>query len=496
MELIRNSVACYDIILDKVSTYEETTDAIVPDTYPDIARIAYSDGTVNMKEVSPQNDRILISGTVNTTVLYQPDDDSGLRRLDVPVSFAYIEEIRGCNSESKCFVRCTVSNVKAHTVNSRKMSVTAKLCFEITIYQQSELCYTSGIKKENEQLEVLYKTQEISLLSKVRNCEFNVLDDIEWKNSGDLELLHTDCSIKQNEVRANSGRLVLRGDAILQMLLKDDTGSIQQVSKTVPFTQMIDIEELNEGDKITLRLAVCSIDCVLSPDDMLSIGIGVRAIVLEDCMQKIQTIRDLYERKHELQVQIKQMSVDECKLGSKFTFDITDNIPIGMKVMQYLSAKAVCTGVQQETQEQIKVKAEVDILYLDEEDLLYQTHRTVNFPIKLNTENQVLPSDIQIQVTISPASDDTVNLYANIIGIYSGRNKHSIQDITAVSIGEEREKATNGVTLVLRRVNEDEQLWDIARQYATTMAAIRSANNISEDCQPASQQMLLIPLEQ
>ena len=169
MELIRNSIACYDIILDKVSTYEESTDAIVPDTYPDIARIAYADGIINMKEESVQNDRILVSGTVNTTVLYQPEGETGLRRLDVPVSFAYIEEVRGCNSESKCFVRCTVTAVKAHAVNSRKMSVTVKLCFEVTAYQQSELCHTQSIQPADEQLEVLYQTEDIKMLKKVRN---------------------------------------------------------------------------------------------------------------------------------------------------------------------------------------------------------------------------------------------------------------------------------------------------------------------------------------
>lgn len=496
MELIRNSIACYDIILDKVSTYEESTDAIVPDTYPDIARIAYADGMVNMKDESPQNDRILVSGTVNTTVLYQPEGENGLRRLDVPVSFAYIEEIRGCNSESKCFVRCTVADVKAHAVNSRKMGITARLCFEITAYQQSELCHTQSIQPADEQLEVLYQTQDISLLKEVKNCEFTILDDLEWNHSEDLEILHTDCLLRQSEARANNGRLLLRGEAIMQMLMRDDTGAIEQVSKTVPFTQMIDVDGILEGQKVEVRLAVCSLDCVLAPDDILSVGIGVRAVVLSDQVHTIQTIRDLYERKHQLGVQIKQIPVQTCKLGGRFSADSTEVMPIGMRVMQYLSAKAVCTSVQMESPEQARIKAEVDVLYLDEENSLFQTHRTVHFPVKLSTAEGVIPSDIQMQVTISPSGEDSVNLYTNASGAYCGRRKQNIQDITAVTLGAERSKTMAGVTLVLRRVDEGEHLWDIARQYATTMSAIRSANNLSDDAEPVKEQMLLIPLEQ
>ena len=171
-------------------------------------------------------------------------------------------------------------------------------------------------------------------------------------------------------------------------------------------------------------------------------------------------------------------------------------MPIGMKVTQYLSGKAICTGVQIETPEQARIKAEVDVLYLDEESCLFQTHRVIHFPVKLSNNDGLSPSDIQIQLTLNPSSDDSINLYANVNGVYCGKKNKTIQDITAVNLGEKREKSMPDVTLVLRRVDEGEQLWDIARQYVTTMSAIRSANNLSEDTKTLKEQMLLIPLEQ
>ena len=90
MELVRKSIPYYDVILDNVTVYEESADAIVPDTFPDIARIAYADGMVTVGDQSPQNDRILVSGSVAATVLYQPEGETGLRRRDSPLSFAHI----------------------------------------------------------------------------------------------------------------------------------------------------------------------------------------------------------------------------------------------------------------------------------------------------------------------------------------------------------------------------------------------------------------------
>ena len=39
MELVRKSIPCFDVILDNVSACEESTEAIVPNAFPDIARI-------------------------------------------------------------------------------------------------------------------------------------------------------------------------------------------------------------------------------------------------------------------------------------------------------------------------------------------------------------------------------------------------------------------------------------------------------------------------
>ena len=90
MELTKNTVTLSRLILDTWNNYEETTDAIVPDTFPDIVRIAAVYGSPQLKDDAPQSGRVLISGSVRMTVLYVPEG-GGLRRLDIPISFAHIE---------------------------------------------------------------------------------------------------------------------------------------------------------------------------------------------------------------------------------------------------------------------------------------------------------------------------------------------------------------------------------------------------------------------
>ncbi|MGM9613386.1 MAG: DUF3794 domain-containing protein [Butyricicoccus sp.] len=492
MELVRKSIPYYDVILDNVTVYEESADAIVPDTFPDIARIAYADGVAAVKDQSPQNERILVSGSVAATVLYQPEGESGLRRLDIPLSFAHIEEGRGVGTDSVCFVRCSVAAVSARAVNSRKVSVTARLCFETSAYQPETLGYTEQI--DGGDLEVLYDTREISLLHAADTGEFTVLDDIELNSADDLELLHTDCILRQNECRAMNGRLLVRGEGVLRLLLRDDTGSLQQSTQTVPFTQMLDVEGLTEGEPVTLRLAVRNVDNMLS-DGVLSVGIGAAALVLRDETHTVRTIRDLYQTRHHLQVQAGQAKAHCCALCGGFSADGMETIPVGMRVTQYVSAKAVCTGAQAGEDGTLQLKAEADVVYLDDEGSLYQTRRTMSVPVRASAPLYgVVPQDITLQVTAAPSGEDSVSLRLAVSGQLVRTGQESFQDITALEVGEEK-PGMGDVTLVLRCVEDGEPLWDIAKQYATTTAAIRTANGLAEEQQTAGAQMLLIPIE-
>ena len=87
MELNQTSICYYDKRLSHISACTESADAIVPDTFPDIGRIVCAYGIPAIKDQTPQNDRLLVSGTVQVTVLYEPENGGRLRQLSLPPSF-------------------------------------------------------------------------------------------------------------------------------------------------------------------------------------------------------------------------------------------------------------------------------------------------------------------------------------------------------------------------------------------------------------------------
>ena len=74
------------------------------------------------------------------------------------------------------------------------------------------------------------------------------------------------------------------------------------------------------------------------------------------------------------------------------------------------------------------------------------------------------------------------------VAVYSDSG---ISAVSGVDIGEEIKQDPTRPSVVLRRAG-DSTLWDIAKEYGSTMEAIRSANGLQSE--PVANQMLLVPL--
>ena len=188
MELNQTSICYYDKRLDRIAACTETADTIVPDTFPDVGRVVCAYGTAAVKDQTPQSGRLLISGTVQAVILYEPEG-GGLRRLTVPVSFAHIEECDGLDADAVCAVTCRTAAVDATAVNSRKLSVSVQLCFSIECYCKTECEITEDVALPGIQLRSTM--QNVTLIEQARAYPVTVLDDITLQGAEGLSLLHT-----------------------------------------------------------------------------------------------------------------------------------------------------------------------------------------------------------------------------------------------------------------------------------------------------------------
>lgn len=492
MELKKNKLEYWDSILSRISNYEEGTDAIVPDTYPDIGRIVCARGMLNVKDAAPQKDRMLISGTVKTAVLYLPEGESELRRLDVPLTFAHIEECRGIHEDTCCFARCMLAGVEAVAVNSRKVSVTARMVFELSAYQPTSVLLTESIENGDPSIETQCENWEVTLIDQLSVNDFTVLEDAQLADADDLDLLHASCEFRPTECRAMNGKAVVRGDAVVTGMGLQPDGELRTFEQTSNFMQVFPCEGLEEGTPVSVRLAANSLDCRIEPGGILSFSIGAAAMLCAERSHALCTVSDLYSTTHELQTETRNIALQEHKTVGRLSAECTRDIALGEGVSHLIQSSAVLTGSPTAGGDgRLNVPVICQGLYQNEDGVVHGFAKPMTLEFTADADRC---EQCRVQVASAVCGKEGVTLRIRLEGDNIEGARHELRDLTEITMGDPLPSNREGVTLVLRYIEGEEALWDVARKCRTTVGAIRGANGLGENEATVSGQMLLIPM--
>ncbi len=496
MELVKNKLQYYDLLLDRISNYEERTDAIVPDAYPDIMQIVCATGHAILKDQSPQNDRLLLSGTVRTCVLYQPEDGTPLRKLEIPISFAHIEECKGLTPESICFVQCRAIGVDAHAVNSRKINIAAKLHFSASVYDKCDAEITENIVSEEYSLEILQGTHEICVPERIFCKEFTIMEDPDVSDCEGAQLIGKQCRLQLEEYRAMQGRAVLKGNAQVDcMMLQQDGLEVFAVHKTVPFTQIIDCEGLQEGADVTTRFSVKNMDIELREDGIMSVGIHAEAQLCVLQKKTLCAIRDLYHTKHQLHVEAKPLYLRSIAPVYELHTETTEEIQIAAPCRRIVELHGFCYSMKQDASERLRLDIQSEILFFDADMHLHQVFRAFQVEVHDgNAARKMVSGDIAVQCIAEPSTENTLRIRVLVDGALFFTDQLSMHNITAVEIGALLEPDADDTSMIVRYVQEEENIWEIAKNYHTTVRAIHNANAIRQEKEKVQNQMILIPI--
>ena len=490
MELNQTSICYYEERLSSISVCTESADAIVPDTFPDIGRIVCAYGTTAIKDQTPQNDRLLVSGTVQVMVLYEPENGGNLRRLTVPISFAHIEECEGLTAESVCIVTCHAAMIDAEAVNSRKISVEAQLCFSAAGYCETEREVTESIELDG--LECRSHMQDVTLLEQVRSYPVTVLDDVQLADAAELVLLHTDCTMRVSECRAMHGRIVIKGEAVLQCIALQEDDAVRVLNSSTPFTQILELPEAVENAPVEVYMSATEADCRLEADGMLSCTINAQAVVLLRQVHHLCCIEDMYLPGKELVVQMEHPALQNTLPMQAFAAEGSETLQTAQHVSHVITAQAICCGAKRISESEIQVKAAICVLYLGDEQQLYAMQRIVPINMSCSAAGEIKNLVLTARATAAGERGMLLTITAN--GMVNQQERKVFCHISSLG-SKPKERANSGITLVLRQIIGEQQLWDIAKSCGTTEQAIRCANDLPAEAESVQNTLLLIPIQ-
>jgi len=506
MELKKQCLEAFEAVGTITLTQEETAETIVPDYCPDIARIVRTDGRIYLHSRQMRDGKAEISGTVRIGVLYTPDGEKGLRTLEFAMPFT-VESDRGSFPQCRSLnAEAELAALETRLLNPRKVFTRCKLLCRVTGYQKTQLLFGTDLEAEEKLcVEKKLSSQKIVFLKSISEKDFSFTDDIgiSQGREGAAELLSGNIHPVVTETKTVGNKLIVKGCFRIGILYRDTAGKCTSFETELPFSQVMETETGTEDVSADVRVQLTGADLQISGDDpeghQITVTLYLHAAALLYQEQEITILEDLYSTAYNTSYDAAALELTSFREGMQRRQTVREVLEVGVVAESVLSIGAQCGAVtagKEGRNTVLRTPVTIRALYLDEGGAVLCAERAIEVSCYLE-----LPEDCRVSAEAFCAGEMQGSIGERGIEVrfpvdFSVRTEGKVRRVCISAVRLDREEPKDIVSapsLVLRCLNRQEKLWDLAKRYHTTVEAILSANGLESEGEIPYDKLLLIP---
>ena len=495
LELKMQELECCEKAQRVLISHEESMETAIPEYCPDMARIVDAVGQLKIREKKFSGGRLTVAGTVKVTVLYTSEESAGLRSLILPVPFTCTvddQRLQGCRS---ICASGRLQLVEARAITARKLYVRVIPEFEVEAICPARYTVCCDTASEPS-LHMQRKEMEVQLLSDGLERTFNFNQEFmpEPGHGVPEDLLLDRVHLRITGCQRLSSKLVIKGEACVTALYRTEGQELFSCDTVLPFSQIIDAAELPEDAVYHADAWAEESDVrLVRTDGGAGFGVAMRIGVMVRIYEKrvLNYINDLYSTKYDTVLQHHRQSVAGAQPPQTWRQEVVQQLEFGqgrpfacVTGLECSSVSILPEGDRTTLQANLRVK----LLYSDESGTPISTERTMEVSVQL----PYLPDHARAACApvIMNLGSNSCELRIPVDFFTDQTEKRRLDTLASVHLQELTEKEQPA--LVLRRIEEGESIWDLAKAYRTDPALVESANGI-EPGAPLPAGMLLIP---
>ena len=503
LELDRTQRSGYEAVLDTTVCREETLESIVPDACPDILRICDTEGVVCLRDKVLQDGRVELSGSVRAALLYLPDGEEGIRRMEVELPFSCTLEHPALTPLCRVVALSRVQGADARLINPRKVLVRVDLAFCVQVYAPVEDDICSGVLAPEEAgVQQMSEQCDACTTVCVQEKPFTFSDEISLSGSKPEaeELLKCRAALRCSESKVIGNKLIFKGESQLQMLYRSSAGGLCTAEYELPFSQIMEITGAGEESTCDVYVVLTGLDCALDSGDgrtiSVSMGLLAQAVVREE--RTLQMLTDVYSTAFQLTAESRTYTMGRLVEHGEKELTVREILETGMLAQEVSDAYVTIGAITQSRDGRrvtLTAEANVTVLYLMEDGARTSITRQLQAACPLELPEEASCSchcGCTAPVFATPTTGG-IEVRFPVGFRYTAMTSRTTAAVSAVHMDEGTPRDHSGQpSIVLRMVGNGERLWDIAKSYGTTAQDIMCANALEEDVAPEGQ-LLLIP---
>ena len=322
-------------------------------------------------------------------------------------------------------------------------------------------------------------------------------------------IIRSDAFAVLHDYTVVANKLMVKGEVCIKFVYSsnDNEAAPEVMEYAVPFNEMLDCDGITENCIFNIQLNVAGMEAQIKNDysgDQTYFDVQVKVFANAAAYQNsdITMVTDAYSKQFELNISSKQKNIDNV---IEFISDTDihkgslalDDIPVS-KIIDIWNEMSTVSADYSNAQINYKGKFNVCILALNTEGKPVYFERLIDFdyarPYQAKEDNIKCSATMYVAGISYRITGSGIDLKAELrlsAGVYS---QYSLKVITDVSADETKPRAQDkSAALSIYYADAGESLWNIAREYCTSVNAIKLENDLTGEF-VENRGMLLIPM--
>ena len=503
IEAQRENLNVNKLIAEKKEIIFVEGDMIVPDSKPDILNTICTSGVVSIYKKEAQEGKVRLDGSVNTYIMYMPDGgEDTVRGLNTCIDFYENINVSNCIDGMNVISDIKIKSIEAKVINGRKVGIKATLEVNLKIYSNEDVEIINEIQNENN-IQILKEDLTVNSLVGQGTTKIYAKESIQLDVADNLaEILKAQVCLIDRDVKISYNKVLAKSEAEIRIMYLTEDNRICTVNYKIPVVGFIDIPNVTDGNLCDVNYEIKNI--IIKPNSQeehsiyVEIEIEVSCYVYEE--KQLNLIQDMYSTIQNLNFEKKQimtMTNKQCvtnikQIREKINFNDID----GLNLVDV----DIMTNITNENKINSKIlyESEMELRFIFENSRKQVIIKEVKLPFEYTVENLQNGESLNTDCNMEVKSKDFIvqdggNISCNI-DIQADTNMYRMANINMIdSIEENGEREEQDYSIVIYIVKKGDTLWNIAKEFGSTVDSIARVNGIENRDLIQSGQKLYIP---
>jgi len=469
------------------------SDMTLPDYCPDITKILKCKIEPQVFSTTVTGDRVTIEGKAHIRLIYA-DENNGVCCYEQSYPFSKYFEDASVSENVTAIIKSKVEYVNCRAISARKADIRSSVVFMFKLVKKTThevICEAdgSGIQMKKE-------SYLVSDFCNIAEKSFSVGEVFELSTDmpSVTQIIRENAVVIPGEVKLINSKVLFKAELNINIVYSDKDGNLNMFKNSIPITQVVEIDGISEDSFAEVTTDVTSLEIQLKSDAnsemrLFDINSRVQSVAKVYSDRDFAGVSDAYSTEYDIELKRKPIKLHKRKTVINDTALYKaelDFVSTGIsKIIDIWTTYIKTKTSFNENSAIIKIIATICIVYTDRDSIPSYAEREVEIEYKKPMESgksfYFNPDCKIVEINAVVLADTKCEIKVEYIlsgNVFETEIKNLI---TEIIMGEKKidSKNRSAVTVYFPEINEN--VWDIARKYNSTVEKIKEENSLQED---------------